>query len=88
MRAAVDHDHPKSAIDSAVAQLAALAGTEPRVLHEPGAVRIETDITESLLLRWDELLAVLDLGTTFGLTSTSTGQIAWLSFTAGEIFRS
>lgn len=86
MRAIVDHDHLKAAIDSAAAQLAALTGTEPRVLHAPGTVRIETDVTENLLRHWDELLAILDLGTTFGLTDTSTGQIAWLSFTAGETF--
>ncbi|MEU6175824.1 hypothetical protein ABZ832_28440 [Streptantibioticus parmotrematis] len=83
----MDHDRPKNAIDHAAAQLAVLSGTEPRVIHEPGAVRIEADINEDLLQRWDQLLAVLELGTAFGLTDTGTGQIAWLSFEAGETVR-
>ncbi|MFE9769421.1 hypothetical protein ACFYPC_33700 [Streptomyces sp. NPDC005808] len=89
MRAAVDHDRQQAAIDDATAQLAALAGTQPRVIHEPGgAIRIETDVTEELRSRWEQLLAVLDEGTAFGLTDTDTGQIAWLTFDSGETFRS
>ncbi|MFJ2008029.1 hypothetical protein [Streptomyces chartreusis] len=89
MRAAVDNDRQQAAIDYATAQLAALAGTQPRVIHEPGGViRIETDVTEELLRHWEQLLTVLDQGTTFGLTDTNTGQIAWLTFEAGETFRS
>ncbi|MBA9057008.1 hypothetical protein [Streptomyces murinus] len=83
MRATVDHPCPKAAIDDAIARLTALTGTQPRLVREPGAVRIETDVTENLLERWDQLLSVLELGTAFGLTDTATGQIAWLSFTAG-----
>ncbi|MDT0310461.1 hypothetical protein RM780_26445 [Streptomyces sp. DSM 44917] len=87
MRATVDHDR-RAAIVYATAQLAELAGVPPRVICECGAVRIETEVTEHLRRRWAELLAVLDLGTAFGLTDTTTGQIAWLSFQAGESFRS
>ncbi|MGW0874201.1 hypothetical protein ACWD3Z_27435 [Streptomyces sp. NPDC002740] len=87
MRAAVDPDRP-TAIDTITAQLASLTGTQPRVTHEVGAVRIETDVTADALRRWEELLAVLDLGTTFGLSDTDTGQIAWLSLETGETFRS
>ncbi|MDW8478377.1 hypothetical protein R3L02_42270 [Streptomyces scabiei] len=87
MRADVDHDRPKVAIDTITAQLAALTGTEPRVIHEAGAVRVETDVTETARLHWEQLLAVLDLGTTFGLTDTDTGQVAWLRLDEGETFR-
>lgn len=86
MRAAVDHESPKAAIDNITAQLIALTGVQPRVTHEPGAVRIETDVTENALRHWEQLLAVLDLGTAFGLSDTDTGQIAWLSLETGETF--
>jgi hypothetical protein len=86
MRAAVDSDRP-TAIDTITAQLAALTGTQPRVIHESGAVRIEADVTADALRHWEQLLAVLDLGTAFGLSDTETGQIAWLSLEPGETFR-
>lgn len=89
MRATVDHDCQNAAIGHATAQLTALTGSQPRVIPQPGgAVRIETDVTDELRSCWEQLLAILDEGTTFGLTDTGTGQIAWLTFDSGETFRS
>ncbi|MGW5098229.1 hypothetical protein ACWEQ1_34310 [Streptomyces nodosus] len=59
-------------------QLTELTGTAPRVIAEPGAVRIETDVTDAALSRWTRLLAVLELGTEYGVSNTPDGQIAWL----------
>lgn len=74
------HDRQTATIRSVTAQIATLTGVPPRVIEEPGAIRIETDVTEGALRHWPRLLAVLDLGTSFGLTDTATGQIAWLRF--------
>ncbi|TLQ38949.1 hypothetical protein [Streptomyces marianii] len=81
------YDRQRAAIGYATSQLTALSGTRPRVVEESGAVRIETDVTARLLRHWQQLLAVLDLGTTFGLTDTHTGQVAWLRFEFGESSR-
>ncbi|MFE3946406.1 hypothetical protein ACFXPV_31815 [Streptomyces sp. NPDC059118] len=81
---AVDKNHQRAAARHAAHQLLALTGSQPRVIAEPGAIRIETDVTEHLLHHWEQLLAVLELGTAFGLTDTATGQVAWLSFDTGE----
>ncbi|MFF5130982.1 hypothetical protein ACFY41_29175 [Streptomyces syringium] len=79
------YDHRIAVIHSATAQLTALTGTPPRQIDEPGGgVRIETDVTDALIGQWPRLLAVLDLGATYGLTDTPTGQIAWLRFDLGE----
>jgi hypothetical protein len=80
MWVSVGYDRQNTAITYAITQLTALTGVPPRVLDEAGAVRIETDVTEDLLHHWQQLLAVLELGTAFGLTDTDTGQIAWLRF--------
>lgn len=88
MRADVDQDRPKATIDTITTQLATLTGTQPRVIYRTGAVHIETDVTQDALHHWEQMLAVLDLGTTFGISHTDTGQIAWLSLATGETFRS
>lgn len=73
------------AIQSAAAQLTALTGVAPRIVTEPGAMRIEIDVTEALIRHWRCLLPVLDLGTEFGLTDTDTGrQVAWLRIELSE----
>ncbi|MEU3464645.1 hypothetical protein ABZ721_32430 [Streptomyces sp. NPDC006733] len=70
-------------IHSAAAQLTALAGEASRAIEEPGAVRIEIDITPVLVRQRPRLLAVLDLGDTYGLTATEAGQTAWLRIALG-----
>ncbi|MEU0743023.1 hypothetical protein [Streptomyces sp. NPDC006134] len=80
----MDNNRQQAAVRHATAQLAALTGTQPRVMEETGTIRIETDVTEDLVRHWDQLLAVLEQGTTFGLTDSDTGQIAWLRFETGE----
>ncbi|MEU0374266.1 hypothetical protein ABZ070_29220 [Streptomyces sp. NPDC006283] len=74
------YDRQNAAIAYAITQLTALAGALPRVVEESEAVRIEIDVTDRLPRHWQQLLAILDLGTTFGLTDTDSGQIAWLRF--------
>ncbi|MEU5109666.1 hypothetical protein AB0H07_46790 [Streptomyces sp. NPDC021354] len=71
-------DHQLAAVQSAAEQLALLAGTPPRVIPEPGAIRIETEVTLRLADHWPQVLEVLNQGRDFGLTLTHTGQIAWL----------
>ncbi|GHF74096.1 hypothetical protein GCM10010218_64030 [Streptomyces mashuensis] len=78
------YDPQIARVQSAAAQLTALTGAEPRIVREPGAVRIEADVTARLTRRWTRLVAVLELGTTYGLTDTETGQIAWLRFELGK----
>ncbi|QNT98368.1 hypothetical protein HEP81_08140 (plasmid) [Streptomyces griseofuscus] len=74
--------HQGAAIRTAAAtvaqQLAELTGTEPRVIADLGSVRIETDVTDAALCRWTHLLAVLELGSEYGVSNTPDGQIAWL----------
>ncbi|WP_269277557.1 hypothetical protein [Streptomyces sp. H39-S7] len=77
------YDRHLTVIHSAAAQLTALTGETSRVIEEPGAVRIETDITPDLIRQWPRLLAVLDLGDTYGLTATEAGQTAWLRIAIG-----
>ncbi|TDT93324.1 hypothetical protein EDD99_8133 [Streptomyces sp. 846.5] len=68
-------------IGSATAQLAVLSGTEPLVSEEAGAVRVEVEVTPALVTQWRRVLAVLDLGDSFGLTHTADGRTtAWLGF--------
>ncbi|WP_332010784.1 hypothetical protein [Streptomyces uncialis] len=76
----MSYDRQTAEICSAVAQLAALTGHDPRVITETGAVRVETDLTDALIPRWLHLLAVLDLGATYGLRSADGHQVAWLRF--------
>ncbi|WKK27001.1 hypothetical protein QZH56_16250 [Streptomyces olivoreticuli] len=78
------YDGQVAAIHSAIAQLTALTGARPRVTEEPHAVLIEIDVTEPAARHWSSFVAILDLGTTFGLTDTQTGQVAWLRFESGE----
>ncbi|MFJ3762495.1 hypothetical protein [Streptomyces sp. NPDC090080] len=68
----------RTAAASVVRQLTELTGTEPRVTAEREAVRIETDVTDTALMQWTRLLAVLELGAEYGVIRTSGGQIAWL----------
>ncbi|MCL7382170.1 hypothetical protein [Streptomyces sp. 35G-GA-8] len=80
---AVGYDrHQGAAIRTAAAtvaqQLTELTGTPPRVTVEPGAIHIETDVTDAALSHWVRLLAVLELGTEYGVSKTPDGQIAWL----------
>ncbi|MEV4506675.1 hypothetical protein [Streptomyces klenkii] len=80
---AVGYDrHQNAAIQAAAAtvvqQLSELTGTTPRVIVELGAVRIEADVTDAALRRWTRLVAVLELGTEYGVSRTPDGQIAWL----------
>ncbi|MEU1377990.1 hypothetical protein ABZ442_30700 [Streptomyces triculaminicus] len=80
------HDrHQNTAIRTAAAtvarQLSELTGTQPRVIDEPDAVRVETDVNHAALSRWTRLLAVLELGTEYGVSRTPDGQIAWLRIT-------
>ncbi|EST17933.1 hypothetical protein [Streptomyces roseochromogenus] len=74
--------HQRAAIRTAAAtvaqQLAELTGTPPRIAAELDAIRIEADVTDAALQRWTRLLAVLELGTEYGVSSTPDGQIAWL----------
>ncbi|MCM2424228.1 hypothetical protein [Streptomyces sp. RKAG293] len=77
------YDRHLTVIHSAAAQLTALAGEASRVIEEPGAIRIEIDITPVLVRQWPRLLAVLDLGDTYGLTATEAGQTAWLRIALG-----
>ncbi len=46
-----------------------LTGSPARLQDEHGAVRIETDVTDAALSRWPRLLAVLSLGTEYGVTN-------------------
>ncbi|MGW1321536.1 hypothetical protein ACWD64_03315 [Streptomyces antibioticus] len=86
MRAAVDRHPHQAAITYATEQITALTGIPPRITHEPDGIRIETDVTDHLLHHWEQLLAVLELGTSFGLTDTGVGgQVAWMRFDTGEV---
>lgn len=65
----------------AYAALNDLAGRPPRLRSETGgAIRLELNVTPALTGRWDELLAVLDQGSAYGLTDTDEGQVAWTRF--------
>ncbi|MFL4909402.1 hypothetical protein ACJ6WF_41020 [Streptomyces sp. MMS24-I2-30] len=80
---AVAHDrHQEAAVRTAAAavaqQLTELTGAPPRITAEPGAIRVEADVTDAALRHWTRLLAVLDLGTEYGVSNTPAGQIAWL----------
>ncbi|MGW1615205.1 hypothetical protein ACWCQZ_38320 [Streptomyces sp. NPDC002285] len=68
----------RTAAETVAQQLTELTGTEPRVTAELDTVRIETDVTDAALLQWTRLLAVLELGTEYGVIRTPDGQIAWL----------
>ncbi|GGN43108.1 hypothetical protein GCM10012285_24120 [Streptomyces kronopolitis] len=80
------HDNQRSAaVNAATAQLTALTGNQPRVTEEHGVVRIEVEVPEDLLANhWPRLHAVLDLGTTYGLRTTTSGNTAWLRFETGD----
>ncbi|MEU6331993.1 hypothetical protein ABZ851_32770 [Streptomyces sp. NPDC047049] len=82
----VVRDHRQTAvIHAATTQLTALMGQSPRVIDQPGAIRIEVDVSEDFLTHhWPRLHAVLDLGTTFGLRTTATGHTAWLRLETGD----
>ncbi|GAA2409628.1 hypothetical protein GCM10010433_05480 [Streptomyces pulveraceus] len=69
----------------AYAALSELAGHPPRLRSEAdGAIRLELAVTPTLNSRWDDLLAVLDLGSTYGLADTASGQVAWARFDVPE----
>jgi hypothetical protein len=79
--ARVSSTRQSEAVSSAEAQLSVLAGSEVRISEEPGSVLIEVEVTDSLRRAWPRLLAVLDIGDTFGLRSSADGQVAWLRLT-------
>ncbi|MEU3713644.1 hypothetical protein [Streptomyces catenulae] len=67
----------------AYAALSDLAGHPPSLRSEDdGAIRLELPVTPALITRWDELVAALDLGSTYGLADTKDGQVAWTRFDA------
>ncbi|MEV5063216.1 hypothetical protein AB0K94_19275 [Streptomyces sp. NPDC053794] len=43
-------------------------------------MRLEVTVTPTLTARWDDLLAVLDLGRAYGLDDSTGSQKAWVSF--------
>jgi hypothetical protein len=69
-----------AAIDAATAELAELCGSKPHLVYGPKSVRIEVEVTRAVATRWERLLAVLESGTTFGLTDTAAGRTAWVVF--------
>lgn len=86
-RGAVAYDPHIAVIHSARAQLDALAGVTSVVTDEGNAVRIEVAVTDALLRRWTYAIPVFYLGSEFGLTHTTAGQIAWLRIPLGEGLR-
>ncbi|MER6144937.1 hypothetical protein ABT174_33715 [Streptomyces sparsogenes] len=52
-------DPQLAAVQSAAEQLALLGGTRPRVIPEPGATRIEIEVTGRLADHWPQVLDVL-----------------------------
>ncbi|WP_405937491.1 hypothetical protein OG338_12985 [Streptomyces sp. NBC_00726] len=60
-----------------------LARSTPRMQSEAdGTIRLEVNVASVPADLWDDLLAVLDLGSTYGLASTPDGQTAWTHFDA------
>ncbi|MEV3860041.1 hypothetical protein AB0J38_37755 [Streptomyces sp. NPDC050095] len=69
---------------SVVDALAEASATRPRIVREPGSLRVEIDVTPAVTARWKEILDVLGRGDTFGLTDTAHGKVAWLRVTDGD----
>lgn len=73
------HNHHSDAIRATANQLTQLTGTPPRISEESGLVRLEFDVTPTASAHWARLVTVMHTGTSYGLTDTHDGQIAWLT---------
>ncbi|GGP79978.1 hypothetical protein GCM10010278_67950 [Streptomyces melanogenes] len=77
----------RAAASAIAQQLAELTGAPPVITEEPGAIRIEVTVTDQALSQWTRLLAVLALGTEYGVHYTSREQTAWLRIEDSTIRR-
>ncbi|WP_158710028.1 hypothetical protein [Streptomyces katrae] len=71
-------------VQHAVAQLAELTGTQPHVTEDQSGLSIQADVTPALTGQWQRLVDVLELGTSYGMTTTAAGQLVWLRFESGD----
>lgn len=69
----------------AIAACLSSAGFEPRLEREAGCIRVEVDTPGSpSAASWRALLAAVDRGDRFGLTSNREGSTVWaLIYTSG-----
>ncbi|NEC88070.1 hypothetical protein [Streptomyces sp. SID12501] len=67
-----------SAVDVLVERIVGLTRSQPRVSRDSSGIRIEFDVTPDATRQWQQVLALLEQGTAFGMTDTEEAQVAWV----------
>ncbi|WFB08607.1 hypothetical protein LRS74_17295 [Streptomyces sp. LX-29] len=62
----------------AIEALLSAAGCVPRLLRQPGRIRLEAEVPEPLSpVRWRAVLAALEMADRFGHYGNAAGSVAW-----------
>ncbi|MEU6213107.1 hypothetical protein ABZ891_24825 [Streptomyces sp. NPDC047023] len=84
-RRAMDHEPLTPAAEAAIAALTELTGTTPATEMTAGALTIRADTAHMPAQCWPRLVAVLETGTSYGMTTTAAGtRTVWLRIAPGE----
>ncbi|MET9324995.1 hypothetical protein ABZX75_33360 [Streptomyces sp. NPDC003038] len=68
-----------------IAALTELTGRTPDTAEHNGVLTIRADSSRVPAQRWHHLIAVLETGTSYGMTTTAAGaRVVWLRIELGE----
>ncbi|MET9603159.1 hypothetical protein [Streptomyces sp. NPDC006459] len=81
----MDNELSTTTATAAIAALTDLTGTAPTAEVTDGALTIRDDPTAIPSQHWRRLVAVLETGTSYGMTTTAAGEsTVWLRIEPGE----
>ncbi|MFK0238247.1 hypothetical protein [Streptomyces vinaceus] len=64
--------------------LAELTGTQPHITTGDCGLTISAVVDDRLTAHWQRLVDVLELGSSYGMTTTATSSRVWLRFAPGD----
>lgn len=68
----------------ALDQLAELTGAQPHITTDASGLTISADVNDRVTANWQSLVDVLELGSSYGMTTTATSSRVWLRFAPGD----
>lgn len=71
-------------IHIALDRLAELTGAQPHITTDASGLTISADVDDRLTANWQSLVDVLELGSSYGMTTTATSSRVWLRFAPGD----
>ncbi|MBT2404590.1 MULTISPECIES: hypothetical protein [unclassified Streptomyces] len=81
-------DELLGAATAAIAALTELTGQPPETAEQDGLLTLQADPSRVPAEHWHRLVAVLETGTSYGMTTTAAGaSVVWLRIELGETTR-